>query len=228
MEPAQNHIDHHCHLLPGLDDGPATLDESLAMAAILAGHGFVKVHCTPHCIKGSYFVTPEIVRQQVAELQNELERRSIPLKLDVGMEYYLDEFLPELLDDPLPLGETRLLLVEAPLNGGGPYFNTILGEVLRRQLVPLIAHPERCFYFRDAPDDQIEALRSMGCRFQGNIGSFAGIYGSRASQTAERFLTKGWYHCFGSDAHEARGLADYLQKGMLSIFGTGSAGACPS
>lgn len=247
-------IDFHSHILPGLDDGAADLAESLAMAELMAAAGFREVHATPHAIPGSYEAAPVAVRRAVEELSGALEREGIPLTVTAGAEYYCDEFLPARLDDPLPLGDTSLVLMEAPLQATPELLTHTAFQVRRRGYTPLIAHPERCALLaperkREAPRTLLgsvlhfararfatqnskfktqhstsvehatlaELLRSMGCRFQGNIGSFAGLYGERVRRRALRHLRDGLYHCLGSDAHTSRGLADWIARGLDAI-----------
>jgi len=230
-------IDYHCHLLPGFDDGAADLDESLAMARLLVAAGMVEVHCTPHCIHGVYQHSPAQVLAAVTSLQTELEGQGIPLRLRPGMEYYLDEFFPRQLDDPLPLGETRMLLVEAPSQSDPQRLRANLLLISRKGLIPLFAHPERCRLLdeEDAGGELWGRLRQIsgwhraksrgegslltrimneGVLLQGNLGSFAGHYGAGVRQRALVLARAGRYHCFGSDAHNPVALQGFLAAGM--------------
>lgn len=215
-------IDWHCHILPGLDDGPDTLDESLEMAHILASAGFRQVYCTPHCLLGRYDTRPSQVQGAVATLQRALLQAKIPLVLIPGMEYALDEYLPVLLDRPQCLGDSRLLLVEAPRKTPKQVIRQNILQILQRGLLPLLAHPERSpslyphpslrerlarFGWWNAGEDGcfsfVRELRDMGCLFQGNLPSFAGRYGALVERRADLHLDQGLYRCFGSDGHRA-------------------------
>jgi protein-tyrosine phosphatase len=250
----QNRSDWHCHILPGIDDGARDLSESLAIAAVLAEAGFSEVHCTPHSISGAYEASPVRVRQATSELQEALDKAAIPLNVCSGSEYYCDEFLPARLHDPLPLGETNLILMEAPLQATSTLLSSIAYQVSLSGYTPLIAHPERCALLN--PEEKStraassilgtvirfasarlttqnsklktqnsdfreqtlpEILSSMGCRFQGNLGSFAGIYGEKVRKAAIINLQNGFYDCLGSDAHASRGLASWLQRGLREV-----------
>lgn len=136
-------IDHHCHLLPGFDDGPATLEVALVMARGLADFGFSVVHCTPHCIAGHYEFSPVEVRAAVAALQGELDKAGIPLRLRAGMEYYLDEQFERFAANLLPLGESRLVLCEAPPMAIPEVVAEQLARIVAAGWLPLVAHPER-------------------------------------------------------------------------------------
>lgn len=244
-------IDYHSHILPGVDDGAKDTAEAVAMAAILYEAGFRQVHCTPHSMAGAYEAEPESIRRAVEALQSALAAARIPLRLLAGAEYYADEFLCSRLEDPLPLGTSKLVLMEAPLQTTPALLSSAAYEVARRGFVPLIAHPERCTVLRTPEqtengtpslfgsllrfaNERLSAfnphlktgseqtalpdlLRSMGCRFQGNLGSFAGIYGERVRRQAIRNLESGLYDCLGSDAHTARGLADWLPRAVREV-----------
>lgn len=230
----QNRIDYHCHILPGLDDGPATLSESLEMARALAAAGFATVCCTPHRIRGVYETTPAQVRAATRQLQGALDEAGIPLNLVPGGEYYLDEFLLEQLAEPLLL-PGNLLLVEVSSRAHAQFLTETLYQVIRMGLTPLIAHPERCALFASESTAQpavvqklaglfgsafnvkhktrvseradtapLASLRAMGCKFQGNLGSFAGLYGERVRRQAEGFRASGLYTHYGSDLHTIR------------------------
>lgn len=136
-------IDWHSHILPGMDDGPAKLDESLAMARAMASFGFTDVFCTPHCIRGSYEPMPLEVRHAVGRLQLELEGAGISLRLHAGMEYYLDECFVTFADNLQPLGRTRLVLCESPPQAPPGLVAEAAGLIVSQGYIPLIAHPER-------------------------------------------------------------------------------------
>lgn len=137
-------IDWHSHLLPGLDDGAADPGQSLAMAAALASAGFSEVYCTPHLIRGCFEAGNDQVRRAMEELQERLAASSITLTLRAGREYCLDEYLLEYLEDPLPLGDSRQILVEIPSRITADMVRQLAYSVVRAGFIPVIAHPERC------------------------------------------------------------------------------------
>ena len=140
-------IDFHSHTLPGIDDGSINIDESIAMASSLSAFGYKTVCCTPHCIKGYYDLTPQKVREATLMLQADLDNADISLELWPGMEYMLDECFAEYADDLLPLGDTKLVLCEAPQQAHPGIIQESLELILAKGFVPLIAHPERTEYF---------------------------------------------------------------------------------
>jgi protein-tyrosine phosphatase len=235
-------VDYHSHLLPGIDDGAADQHASLEMARILSGFGFATVHCTPHLIKGGFDNPPEQVRQATRSLQRMLEEEEINLRLVAGTEHYLDEYLPDLVPGALTVGSSHFLLVEAPFRSGEEILPSMVAGLRSKGLYPLFAHPERCSAFtppmrddgmrgalnfvlgrRKEPDLEgwvVPHLQAAGCRFQGNIGSFAGVYGRVVQQRAVFFLKQGVYSCLGSDAHTYQGLAAILADGFEVVVAT--------
>ena len=107
-------IDWHSHILPGLDDGATSIDESIAMGRLLVEAGFRIVHCTPHRLRGMYEIPVDDVRAACKQLQQVFDGEGVALELRPGMEYCLDEFFPEDFRNPLPLGDSRRILVETP------------------------------------------------------------------------------------------------------------------
>src|ERR1035437_8750327 len=105
-------IDWHSHILHGVDDGPAEIEQSLAMASALSAAGFTTVYCTPHLIRGCYEAGNDEIRRGVAELQERVNSNGIPLTLLTGREYCLDEYLLASLEGRLPLGNSLLILLE--------------------------------------------------------------------------------------------------------------------
>jgi len=140
-------IDYHCHILPGLDDGSAHVDESVAMARALAAAGYRQVYCTPHCIMGSYWHSPDRVREATLMLQADLDNAGVALELVPGMEYYLDEYLLTFTESLVPLGKTRLLLCEAPSDPNPELVVRALQHIIAQGFIPLVAHPERTQFF---------------------------------------------------------------------------------
>jgi protein-tyrosine phosphatase len=231
-------LDWHSHLLPGLDDGPATLDESIEMAAALLKAGFAGVHCTPHLIKGIFDADNSSVKASLSILQARLKEEDIDLRLLTGREYYLDEFLIDYLKDPITLGETKYVLVEIPNPIPPEFAKETCFRIKRSGFIPMIAHPERCnlfapfekretprFLFFDSkfnvedpkPNEPslLDYLKDLGCAFQANLGSFAGWYGAQVQQTANYLKKMDVYTHFGTDAHSVNGVLQHLNREHL-------------
>jgi protein-tyrosine phosphatase len=249
-----NYSDWHCHILPGLDDGAASLEESVEMAAALSKAGFSAVYCTPHLIRGAFEANSDVIVKSIAELQERLDTLRIDLRLLPGREHYLDEFFPDCLVEPQTLGADGHLLIEVAPHVSSDYLKETCSRISREGFTPLIAHPERssqfepppspisglrewfnvhCLRLRDTqqpsnaehrtPDLErpmnplLDYLTEIGCQFQGNIGSFAGIYGDRVRRRAIAFLEAGIYSRLGTDAHSPRQLEQWVTQGLGEI-----------
>lgn len=175
-------IDWHCHILPCLDDGATDMTQSLAMATALAQAGFTTVYCTPHRMRGRYQADNRQIRQSVLELQSRLEEAGIPLTLLPGCEYSLDEYFLPSLDDPLPLGESRLILVEILPGLDLETARKLLSEVVKKGFTPVIAHPERCHFLAPVP------LRNEG---SGIMETFRNFLSGRCSFSRDQELFEG-------------------------------------
>jgi protein-tyrosine phosphatase len=208
-------VDIHCHLLPGLDDGPADEAEALEMARILASAGFSEICCTPHMLRGAYYNPPARIRTAVADLQTALDKSRISLTLHAGAEYYLDEFLPSYLEDPITIGDS-ILLVEASYQVPPDFLLDSIFKIVQKKFTPILAHPERCNIL-DPEKEPVAKLKAMGCLFQQNIGSFAGIYGEKIRLRALSYLEKGLCSHIATDAHQSPHLEQWLSKGMNAI-----------
>jgi len=175
-------VDWHCHLLPNIDDGPSTMEESIEMARLLRDAGYEQVYCTPHLIKGVYEAGNDAVRSGVGELQAALDREGIGLRLHAGREYYLDEFLADYLNDPLLLGDTRYLLIELPRHAPVDLVKQTFFRIRQRGHTPLIAHPERCRLFELPPPTKQgvrEWFKVQSSKFKDCIDSRFKVQGSR-------------------------------------------------
>jgi len=176
-------IDWHSHILPGLDDGAAEIGQSLTMAAALSAAGFTDVYCTPHLMRGCYEVGNDAVRQGVAILQELVTNNGIPLRLHPGREYCLDEYLADYLKDPLPLGDSRRILVEIPPRITGDMVRALLYGVVRSGFKPVIAHPERCHLLEPA------ARRKSGRGLLGSLKSL--VSGESRNRDQDQFDSTG-------------------------------------
>lgn len=205
-------IDLHNHILPGVDDGAATLEESLAIARQFASEGVTRVAATPHFNPwAGTGPTAAEVGDLMEKLQAALAAEGIELEVLTGSEILLAPGLPSHLEAgrACTLGGSRGVLIELPFYEAAPYAEEAIGELVDAGYRPVLAHPERTgFIQRDL--DAVEPLRDAGALFQVTGPSLAGEYGSTVRRTAEALLERGLYSLAGSDRHHpgsARSLA---------------------
>ena len=196
-------IDIHCHILPGLDDGSADLDESLAMAQLAVASGVTEIVTTPH-FRGDeegLAVLGKLL-SRYNRLETAIRRRKMPLRLHPGAEILCLPATPRLArQGQLPtLGNTNYLLVEFFFDETAEFMNNMLSQLAACGYRPVIAHPERYEAVQKTPQI-VDAWFRTGYIIQANKGSPLGAFGSRVQQTAAGLLEAGLVHLFASDAH---------------------------
>lgn len=194
--------DVHSHLLPGLDDGVKSLEESMAVIAVFQKLGYKKLITTPHVMHDHYKNTTQSIHASLATVRQHLQDHNIAVVLEAAAEYYLDEYLMRQLETDeklLTFGEGFLLFetnfISEPLN-----LNEFIFAATTRGYKPVLAHPERYLYLHDNPD-RMEDLVNRGVLFQINLGSLAGLYSRKVQNQAGKLIDKGFVHLLGSDCH---------------------------
>jgi protein-tyrosine phosphatase len=210
----------HCHVLPGVDDGPATMADALALAEALVADGVRRVVATPH-VSRSMPTSAATMRERVSALRAALDERGLDLEVLPGAEIAADMLVdlpPEELG-ALTLGSSSWVLLEAPIVGEFPI--EVAVETLReRGLRALMAHPERCALFQRAPD-RLEALVAAGARGSVTSGALAGAFGTLARRVAFQLVEADLIHNAVSDAHDIarrppRMVADLERAGLAA------------
>jgi len=199
-------IDIHAHILPGIDDGPATMEQSLALGRCYAGLGIARVICTSHFIPGTaWAASREIVRQKMAMVQECFDSNALDVTLLPGMEIAFHRKLAERLENGqvLALAGSNRFLVEPSFSDGVDELLDTLGILTGRGYGIILAHPERI----PAIQEMVEAVGAFvlehGVEIQLNAGSLLGKFGSDSRRTALRFIDRGCVQYLGSDAHGA-------------------------
>lgn len=211
-------IDLHCHMLPGVDDGPDTLEEALALCRHAVAAGITHSVVTPHVHPGRYENDAHTISLSVAALREALAREAIPLRLGYSGEVRISpEILPMVLAGQIPFhGEwqgKRVMLLEFPHSHILPGSDKLVKWLLQRNIVPMIAHPERN---KDVMRDisRIYEFVQMGCLFQVTSGSLSGRFGEVAEQRAREIVAEGWATVLASDAHNLKARPPELADGL--------------
>jgi len=201
-------IDIHTHILPGVDDGSQSIDDSIVMAEIAVECGVTDLVATPHV--GAECRT-ERLTEAFQSLREELKQRDIPLRLHYGMEILGSGDIRErILDGELAgLNGSAYYLVEFYFDESPEYIGNCLDGMLEAGVVPVIAHPERYGCVQRWPQLLYEWV-GMGCVTQANKGSFLGRFGRHAARTAEVMLEYGLITCIASDGHNPYRRTNYL------------------
>jgi protein-tyrosine phosphatase len=207
-------IDLHSHILPGIDDGPGSLEGSLDLARAAVAAGTTTIAATPH-IDSRLWLGAEARDAPLAALRAALVAQRIDLAVVSGGEIALDRYLelaPEELE-LLRLGDGPFLLLECPLSPSAGGFERFLATLLSRGVRMLLAHPERCPQLQRRPD-RLRELVQAGALAQVTSASLAGRFGRTVQGAALHMLAEGLVHDLASDAHDAAVRGPSLQTGL--------------
>ncbi len=204
-------IDLHSHLIPSIDDGSKSLEESLEILRAMSALGYKKVITTPHVMADAYQNSTQTILEGLQLLQEGVVQAGIEMEIKAAAEYYLDEELYARLDqgDILTIEDEYLLFETSyfskPLN-----FEEIVFEMQAKGYKALLAHPERYRYIQD-PRYEFGQMKELGIYFQLDINSLGGYYGKEAKKNALLLSEWGMIDFLGSDVHH-RKQVDFLKK----------------
>jgi protein-tyrosine phosphatase len=212
-------IDMHSHVLPGIDDGPETIEGSLVLARAVAASGTRVLVATPH-VSWSYPNDADTIAPLVAALNARLEAEGVALQIRAGAEIAMTRLpdLPPTELERLHLGAGPWLLVEPPFAPTVSGLEALLLDLQRQGHRVLLAHPERCQAFHRDPE-MLRALVRAGVLTSITAGSLVGSFGSEVKRVALSFAREGLIHNVASDTHNAvrrpPGIADELRQAGL-------------
>jgi protein-tyrosine phosphatase len=195
-------VDIHSHLLPGLDDGVQTFEDSERIILGFQSMGYRKIITTPHVMSDVYRNTPASINNKLQELRSYLLSRNIAVDIHAAAEYYLDETLVKLINENgalLTFGKNYLLFetnfLSEPFN-----LKEFIFQATTKGYKLILAHPERYAYLQDN-FEKAEDLLNRGIHFQLNINSLTGHYSKPAQKLAQHLIDKGWVHWLATDCH---------------------------
>lgn len=194
-------IDTHCHILPGVDDGPEGMEEALAMARVAIADGIHTIVATPHLPPTGFAHHPWIA-EQVALFQQALDREGLPLRVLPGAEVVAAPEVLEFLPGLPRLGAGAYLLLETPLLGLPTYLEELVFAIQLAGTRVALAHPERTQLIRAKPE-VIRRLAERGCVLQLNASSLLGRHGRMTRRLALELLRDFPGCVVASDAHDA-------------------------
>lgn len=211
-------VDIHCHLLPGLDDGAATLDDALAMAQMAVEDGIGTIVATPHQLGNHANNSGATIRQTAARFQAVLESRRIPLRVLPGADVRIE---PELVrkirvGDVVTLADRRKhVLLELPHEVYLP-LDRLLAELHAAQLTGILSHPERNHGILMQPG-VLRPLVERGCLLQITAGSLTGTFGAQSQRLSESLIEQGLVHFVSTDAHGLRSRSPRLAQAFERV-----------
>ena len=217
--------DLHAHILPGVDDGASTPEETLEMSKVAAETGTKVILATPHRKDVTEESSVEYIRRLIADMNAQNTEHGVDISLVLGMENHLDEALPSEIEAgrALPMNGSRYILIEMPFFGRPDFIEKTLSDVQGMGLTPVLAHPERIEVFQQDVG-LLASFVERGMLSQITSGSIVGTWGDEVKRFTHELLEMGLAHVMASDTHSPTGLrAPNLGVGIeaaASIVGT--------
>jgi tyrosine-protein phosphatase YwqE len=210
-------VDIHSHLIPGIDDGSQTMDQTIAMLAKFQELGYKKVITTPHVMSDSFPNTSENILAGLEDVRAEIKKVGLTIEIEAAAEYYFDEtFVAKIkAKDLLTFGDNYVLL-EFAFHSPPQYIDQMFFELQSRGYRPVVAHFERYMYFLGKIEKAIE-WRQKGINIQININSLFGHYGPDIKRQAERLIDAGEFDFIGTDCHRIEHLM-LLEDSLTSPY----------
>ena len=200
-------IDFHSHILPRVDDGAASIEDTMQLIKEASKAGFTKIISTSHYIEEQYEYDENARKQFLGILNSGVKTLGQDIQLYLGSEIYASYNMIELLTEgkASSINNSRYVLFELPMQNEFPCLKNIIYNLFANNYVPIIAHPERYSYVKDDPNWLIELIE-LGVLFQANYGSIIGIYGKQAQKTVKQLLKNNMIHFLGSDVHRPQSI----------------------
>lgn len=205
-------VDMHSHLIPGIDDGSKSMEESLELVRRLSSYGLQKIITTPHIMSEYYRNTPEIINMGLEDLRKAVKNEGIGVEIEAAAEYYMDEiFLDKVKngEELLTFGDQYILVETGFINRPQMLLETFF-HLEMAGFKPVFAHPERYQYLL-SDKKTLEEILERKIILQVNLLSLTGFYSKQVKDFAEDLLERGNVQFFGTDCHNSRYL-DMLES----------------
>jgi len=210
-----NHIDIHSHLLPGIDDGAQTIEDTLFLIDSLKNMGIAKFITTPHIFSGFWDNNKDKIQKLEVKTISELKENNVNVPIQAASEYLLDDHFVSLFQkgEVLTLKDNYVLVEMSYLNAPIHLYDIIF-DLQVAGYKPVLAHPERYNFYHNNFNEYLR-LKNAGCLFQVNLLSTVGYYGSAVAETAKELLNKGLIDFVGSDVHHKKHIESFDKKVLL-------------
>ena len=209
-----SYIDIHSHILPWLDDGSRSMEQTIAMLQIAQTEGIGTIYATPHCMPGKGQPTREKIQERMERVQQEAARQGIAVTLKAGTEYYYREEMLEWLEqgEIITMGDSDCVLVEFEPMAERSYIRNAVREILGLGYCPIVAHVERYVSLMEKGFSAICEMKQMGALFQVNCASVTGENGRFAKKNARELLKNQLIDFVSTDSHSHGSRAPYMEK----------------
>lgn len=207
-----NYVDIHSHLLPGIDDGAQTFEDTLFLISELKKMGFSKCITTPHIFSGIWDNTKEGIQATEVKTVADLKENKIIIPIQAASEYLMNDHFVSLFKkgEILTLKDNYVLVEMSYLNPPIQLYEIIF-DLQVAGYKPVLAHPERYAFYHGNFNEYVK-LKNAGCLFQINLLSTVGYYGKEVAETAKKLLKAGLIDFTGSDVHHKKHIESFDKK----------------
>lgn len=211
-------IDVHSHILPNIDDGSRSIEETFNLIKEAKEVGFEGIVCTSHYMENYYETNRPEREVWINAIHENLENKNIDMNLYLGNEIYMSDNIIELLEDgkATTMNDTSYVLFELPMNAEPMNLYDMVYEMQQYKIVPILAHPERYSFVQTDPE-LIYDLIDKGVLMQANYGSIIGQYGKKAQMIVQKFLENNMIHMLGTDVHRQNTIYPKIPEILLEL-----------
>jgi tyrosine-protein phosphatase YwqE len=211
-------IDMHSHLIPGIDDGSQSMDQTIGMLLKFQELGYKKVITTPHIMSDLYKNTPEIINKGLAEVRKEIKKLNIDIEIDAAAEYFTDSHFLDIIEEGnlLAFGGNKVLF-EFSFAAKPMQVDQTIFALKTKGYQPVLAHFERYSFFLDKGITAAVDFKKRGVDIQMNLNSLTGHYGIPIKKQAQRLIDHKLVDYVGSDCHRIEHL-QLLQKSLSEPY----------
>jgi len=197
-------IDLHSHIIPGIDDGSRSIEETMLLIKEAKEAGFNRIISTSHYMTSRYEYDESSREQFLKIIEKGASELGINVEFHLGSEIFVTYDMIDLIKQKKAstINGTKYILFELPMQAEMPNLKNIVSNLISNGYIPIIAHPERYEYVKEDPNWLIEFIE-LGVLFQANYGSIRGYYGKSAQSTVKKLLKNDMIHFLGSDVHRA-------------------------
>lgn len=207
-------IDLHCHILPGVDDGAKTMEDSLEMARLAVEEGITHLLATPHHMNRDWMNEKSKVIELVDQLQAEIDQEGIPLTLYPGQEVRIyGNILEDIEKDRILFTDelNQYVLIEFPTSSIPTYTERLFYDLQSNGKTPVIVHPERNRMILEEPN-KLKELVDHGALAQLTAASYTGGFGKQIQKLSKQLIEADLVHFIASDAHNTGNRAFLMQE----------------
>jgi len=208
----EGYVDIHSHLLPGIDDGAQSLDDTQSLIKEMQKMGFEQFITTPHTSQNVWDNTKAGIEAKLNGSLEALKTKGLNVPLKAASEYMMDgHFMSLFQNEPLLVLKDNYVLVEISYINPPLQLYDILFELQLAGYQPVLAHPERYTFYHGRENDY-QKLKQAGCLFQFNLLSATGYYGPEVAKMGDQLLKKGMIDFVGSDVHHQNHIQGFYKK----------------